>query len=151
VNLVLVLLIGGYLIMGNKSGKKAYVLNQKVFDEFAGKKELEQKLLAMKSAHKAVLDSMVTMIQKKSNDQAMVAQYQQMLQQYQQEDQDVSARYTSDIWKRINEYISTYGKEHGYDFIFGATGDGNLMYANDANDITDEVITYINARYKTGG
>ena len=66
------------------------------------------------------------------------------------EQQELSSRYTADIWKRINHYVSDYGKTEGYDFIFGATGDGGLMYANDVNDITDEVILYLNKKYESG-
>lgn len=36
----------------------------------------------------------------------------------------------------------------GYRYIFGAEGSGVLMYADERNNITKEVIEYINARYK---
>lgn len=48
------------------------------------------------------------------------------------------------IWEKINQKVGEYGKEKGYDYIFGAKGDGAIMYAADAKDITKEVIAYIN-------
>jgi outer membrane protein len=44
--------------------------------------------------------------------------------------------------------MQDYGKKHGYDFIYGAQGSGNLMYANGQKNITDEVLKYINERYQ---
>ena len=65
-------------------------------------------------------------------------------------EEELTARYTSDIWKHINEGIAEFGKAEGYDFIFGASGNGGIMYADEANDITDRVVTYINLRYNNG-
>lgn len=51
------------------------------------------------------------------------------------------------IWTRLNPYISDFGKEHGYDYIYGANGTGNVLYAAESRDITVEVIQYVNDRY----
>jgi len=48
------------------------------------------------------------------------------------------------IWEKINLKVNEYGKENGYDYIFGAKGDGSMMFASDQKDITKEVIAYIN-------
>ena len=48
------------------------------------------------------------------------------------------------IWKEINAKVTEYGKEKGIDFILGAKGDGTIMYANEAKEITKEIIEYIN-------
>lgn len=48
------------------------------------------------------------------------------------------------IWDNINRKVSQYGKEKGFDYIFGANGDGSIMYASEENDITNEIIEYIN-------
>lgn len=56
--------------------------------------------------------------------------------------------YNEAIWKQLNQYVRDFGKENGYDFIHGNTGNGNLMYADtDAYDLTETVKKYINDRY----
>ena len=37
--------------------------------------------------------------------------------------------------------------ENGYDVIFGASGEGNIMYATDELNITSEVLAYCNKKY----
>ena len=47
----------------------------------------------------------------------------------------------------INAYLKDYNKEQGYDLIISRVGD-NLLYANEALDITKDVIDGLNERYK---
>jgi outer membrane protein len=58
--------------------------------------------------------------------------------------QQKSATFERVIWEKINQKVNEYGKEQGYDYIFGAKGDGSIMYASDHKDITKEIIAYIN-------
>ncbi len=58
--------------------------------------------------------------------------------------QEKSKQFDEIIWGEINRSISEYGKKHEIDFILGAKGDGNIMYASDRCDITDELIKFIN-------
>jgi outer membrane protein len=51
------------------------------------------------------------------------------------------------VWTRLNPYITDFGKEKGYDYIYGANGTGNVLYADKGQDITEEVIKYANNRY----
>lgn len=50
------------------------------------------------------------------------------------------------IWEQLNAGIAEYGKHHQIDFILGAKGDGNIMFASDRCDITKELIQYINQK-----
>lgn len=47
----------------------------------------------------------------------------------------------------INSYLKEYNATQGYDLIISRVGD-NLLYANEALDITKEVIKGLNDRYK---
>ena len=47
----------------------------------------------------------------------------------------------------INSYLKEYNSTQGYDLIISRVGD-NLLYANEALDITKEVINGLNDRYK---
>ena len=46
----------------------------------------------------------------------------------------------------INSFLKAYNVEKGYDLIISRVGD-NLLFANKALDITEEVISGLNARY----
>lgn len=64
-------------------------------------------------------------------------------QQSQQEDMAMTQR----VLDEVNVFLTDYGKAKGYTIIFGATGNGNIIYAKDYIDITDEVIEKLNANY----
>jgi outer membrane protein len=145
------LLIGGVILylffLRPVESKKGYILNQQVFNEFNGKRELEKKLNTLKEQHKVWLDSVAAQLNQNSD---LAKIYEANAANLQLQEQELTEKYTADIWKLINQYLAEYGKEKGYDFIFGASGDGSLMYASDANNITSEVTTYINKRYEEG-
>lgn len=70
--------------------------------------------------------------------------YKQALERKAKEEE---AKLTSGVINQINSHILDFGKKHNYDFILGATDNGNILFAKDADDITDEVIQYINDKY----
>ncbi|HEY3402427.1 MAG TPA: OmpH family outer membrane protein [Ohtaekwangia sp.] len=136
----------GYLLLKNKQGKHGYVVNEIVFEKFAGKIKLEDALREVETKHRNALDSLESAVA--SGTTESVAVYQHLREQYAQDEQRLSAQYTEDIWKEINQQIVAFGKEQGYDFIYGATGNGSLMYGSEAFDISEEVVDYINAKYE---
>lgn len=79
-----------------------------------------------------------------SNKQQQVNNYQQAIQkQIQEEDKKVTQTVINDI----NDYVTEYGKEHNYKIIFGASGAGNLMYADEATDLTEKVLEGLNKEF----
>ncbi len=48
---------------------------------------------------------------------------------------------------KIEQYLKEYNEDQGYDYIFSYTFGGNLFYADDAHDITQEVIDGINETF----
>lgn len=80
-----------------------------------------------------------------NNKQQQLNNYQQAIQkQIQEEDQKMTQTVINDI----NAYVKDYGKNNGYPIIFGAGGNGNIMYAADASDLTEEVLTGLNNQYE---
>lgn len=77
---------------------------------------------------------------------------QQQLNNYQQaiqkQIQDEDQKKTQTVVNDINDFVQEYGKKHGYPIIFGAGGSGNIMYASDASDLTEEVLIGLNAQYE---
>jgi outer membrane protein len=47
----------------------------------------------------------------------------------------------------INVYLKVYNKDHKYNVILSNTGFDNIFYADEAMNITDEIVTGLNARY----
>lgn len=47
----------------------------------------------------------------------------------------------------INNFLKEYNKDRKYDFIISNTAFDNLLYANDAYNITQEILEGLNARY----
>ncbi|KAA6326682.1 hypothetical protein EZS27_024247 [termite gut metagenome] len=47
----------------------------------------------------------------------------------------------------INSFLKDYNKEKGYTFIISNTGSDNLLYADKAYDITQEIVNGLNAKY----
>jgi outer membrane protein len=45
--------------------------------------------------------------------------------------------------------IKTYGKEKGYDYVYGTGESATVLYAKDQYDITKEIIKLVNDKYKT--
>lgn len=51
------------------------------------------------------------------------------------------------VKKDIRDIIKNYGKEKGYDYIFG-TGDApSVLYAKDSYDVTKDIVKLINDKY----
>ncbi len=61
---------------------------------------------------------------------------------------EMMEQYEKQIWTQINKYIEDYGKEKGVGIIVGGNGSGNVMYSDDSFDLTEDVVAYINSKYK---
>ena len=80
------------------------------------------------------------------NKQQQINGYQEAIQkQIEEEDKKISQTVINDI----NDYVKEYGKKHGYKIIFGASGGGNIMYAEESADLTQDVLKGLNAEYGT--
>ena len=55
---------------------------------------------------------------------------------------------TMGVLNQINSYISEYGKAHGYTIILGTSSSGNILYGDEAIDITEEILEGLNKTYK---
>jgi outer membrane protein len=146
-----------------KNEKTAYVNISKVYQEFELKKELEAKMLKVKNVRTAQIDSLELNLKvlsrqinaEKGKDKTRIAlfnvqreAYQAKKQQFEEDNQAMIKEYDQQIYKQMTQYVLDFGKDRGYKYIFGADGSGNLMYADESNDITIEVSAFINKRYK---
>ena len=54
---------------------------------------------------------------------------------------------TAAILNRMDSYLLEFGESHEYNFIIGITDAGNLLYARQGADITEQIITGLNNNY----
>lgn len=143
--------------------RTAYVNLAEVYDSFEMKKELEADLDRTLIARKNILDSLKLNLESlgrqleasENPSEKDISIFQnkrnyllQKERQFQEEEGKITAQYQTQIWNQLNKYVEAYGKENGYDFIHGADGSGSLMFANKGFDISTELSTYVNEKYK---
>ncbi len=157
--LLLVLIAFSIFWSMHASKKIAYVNTTSLYDGFKLKKELEDKYKKVQLARQNLLDSIKFKIQYisiKGNaltepEKNMIGELQRSYlykeKEFASENEGTAQQYSEQIWKQINQYVNDYGKEYYYDVIFGATGQGNIMYAKEQDDITKNVSEYINNKY----
>jgi outer membrane protein len=135
--------------------KVVYVDNIQLFSEFKMKKELEKKYKEVESIRKSILDSIYNEIRikvevKDANSESIDLLKKEFLlkkETYERENSETMTQYNEQIWNQLNEYTKQYGKENNYEFIFGASGQGVLMYAEDSKNITADLLEYVNIKY----
>lgn len=151
------------LVLHSQSSKLGYVELTTVFTEFEMTKQYRAKLEATVNARKLIIDSLEMGLKAQSrgidgnssmqdpNVQQFIYSkdlYVEKAKQFQEDNQALQQQYDMEINKQITQYVKDFGQEKGYRFIFGAEGSGSLMYARPADNVTKEVIEYINKKYK---
>jgi outer membrane protein len=145
----------------NRKASMPYVNISEIYNDFEMKKELEKQLENVQQKRSFFLDSLAVQIKamipsvESGNNPGLRLKLEQsqreyMLHQKQFEEDNAGAaqKYQEQIWKQLNQYVTDYGDDRGFDYILGADGTGSVMYARKANNITDDVKQYINSRYK---
>jgi len=79
------------------------------------------------------------------NKQTQISQYREAVEM---KARDEDKALTQNVLNAVNDYVAEYGKHKGYKYILGANGSGNVIYAEESCDITDDVIEGLNKQYK---
>jgi len=131
-----------------------------LFQGYDGKVEKEAMIKQAESKYQTQLDSLEVELKSFAgldleNDIELQKSYRAKVDYYNNIKQEVSykmgdnrEKYSDELWKQINQYVSDFGDQYDYDVILGALGNGSLMYGKEHVDITEEVLTYINKRYQ---
>lgn len=146
--------------------KIAYVNTVTLFQDFKQKKELEKQFGAIEKEQKLVLDSLKMKFSftsqqleqlKKSDDAyhnasahaaAIRDEYFKKEKEFTENNKVLAEQYNEQIWNQLNTYIKEYGLSHGYSYIHGVKGDGTILYAEEGDDITNEITTYVNEKFE---
>jgi len=137
-----------------------YVENERLFSEFKLTQEYEVKLNKIKQQRQDVLDSLELVIRNQQAElkveetesgiqeyRALLSEYNSMNERFNEQNGTLIAQYDDIIWKQLNSYVKSYGEEKGYNMILGVAGEGNIMYADEALNVTGDLIKYVNDKY----
>jgi outer membrane chaperone skp len=148
--------------------KIAFVNNTKLLDDYQEKKDIEATLKKQVDAYQLKRDSISkafqaeaqafdaqsktlpqNVAQKKYNELMQKSQIlQQHLQQEEMRIQQESQSQMDSLLSKVKKTIKEYGKDKGYSFILGANDGGSVLYGKDNKDITEDVVKYLNSKYK---
>jgi outer membrane protein len=164
---VVIALLVSVIYLFTKKEKIVYVDSVRLFEEYKMKQDFQSKIESRKTSYKKYLDSSKldlkvryeSMVKRKVKEGSKEAfEYVKAEQlffmkekEYNDDIETISAEYTTQIWKQLNQYTKEYGELNSYDFIFGAKGDGNLMHARASVDVTESVIKFVNNKYEGSG
>jgi outer membrane protein len=126
--------------------KTGYVDVFKLVNEFELQKEYTAQVKNKLDREKAMVDSVV-FAEKLKNPSSAETVKNSLYGELYNKTQSINKEIEGMIWKRLNPYLVDFGKEQGYLYIYGANGTGNVLYADASEDITEEIIKYVNKRY----
>lgn len=153
-----------------KGFKTAYVDTSKLMEQYTEAKDIQEKYKAKSAEMGRELENEIAQFKseaasfqknaqangpawaqqkgaelQKREQQLQYAQ-QAMLQQLQQE----SGVEMDSVVSSVKKYIKNYGKEKGYSYIYGTGDAASILYAEEQYDITKEIVTLLNDKYKSG-
>lgn len=160
--LIPILLVAILTACSGNEEKIVYVENYKLYNEFDLTKELNLELTNFSQKRQRELDSLNMIFNDMTarfeimsqipaedyrayNDLRNIIMFRQKA--YEEELYVKSEEYDQQVWTRLNDFTKQYAEQHDFDYVLGATGTGNLMYAKDTLDITDELVSYCNQNY----
>jgi outer membrane protein len=128
--------------IGDKYKTKGEVLNQEL--------ELEIKKFKAEAANfqqAAQAKGQAWAQQKGTELQQRQQQLQYAPQSIEQQIQREGAKEMDTVVKSVKQFIKDYGKQKGYDYIYGTGEAPTVLYAKDNYDITKEIIKALNDKY----
>jgi outer membrane protein len=151
-----------------KSSEQVYVDVNKLLDGYKRTKVVRAEFEVKAKTLTANVDSLVTGWQKELKDyeknrskyskkelelkQELLSNKQQQINNYQQaiqkQVQEEDKKATQTVINDINDFVKEYGKKKGYKIIFGASGSGNIMYADESSDLTPFVLEGLNKEFE---
>lgn len=161
ISVILSLTISYFLFKGGEK-KTGFVQLGKVYDGFELSKNLNAQFKITATNRKNFLDSLefqvkniYTQASENREDKQLLQNLEKAQQYYAYQKEQIEttvskleSQYNEQIWTQLNEYVKEYGKEKEYSYIFGAEGSGTIMYFTETEDLTEEMIQYINNKYQ---
>jgi len=165
---LVVALTGLILLASCEQAKIGYVDNVKLMDDYQEKIDIEAKFKIKTEALTKKRDSISQafqleaqafqakaqkMNQKKAQEEYSLMQQrgQFMGQQLQQEEQTLLTAGQTEmdsVVSKVKREIEAYGKANKFTYILGGGDGGSVLYGQEVNDLTDEIVKLLNDKYK---
>ena len=151
-----------------ESFKSAYIDTSELIKNYTEAKDIEAKYKAKSQEQGRQLETEMSRFKAeaatferdaKANGQAWAqqkgAELQQRQQQLQYAEQAISQKLQEEsgvemdsLVSNVKKIIKQYGKDKGYDYVYGTGEAASILYAKDKYDITKEMIQLLNDKYK---
>jgi outer membrane protein len=152
-----------------ESFKSAYIDTSELLKNYTEAKDIEAKYKAKSEEQGRQLDVEMSRFKAeasaferdaKANGQAWAqqkgAELQQRQQQLQYAEQSILQKLQQEsgvemdsLVVNVKKFIKEYGKEKGYDYVYGTGEAASVLYAKEKYDITKEVTSLLNEKYKS--
>ena len=127
--------------------KQVYIDLVKIYQEYDMSEALNQDLIDFQKDRKSELDSAYLSLSGKGNENDLRANLERQYYNLEKEISERDNRNQQLLAQKINENVKKFSAENNYQMIFGATGSGSILFADESLDITDEFLHFINTQY----
>lgn len=149
-NSTLIALLLGYTIYGLFQQKQniVYVDTIKVFNEYKFKKELEKSTEHTLISAKQHLDSLAALYNAHPDNQQLKQELYDADGRFSESYKQINKEINEQVWSKLNELVTQFGKERNCQLIIGANGMGTVLYGEPTIDATNDLIQYVNKNYE---
>ncbi len=155
---IIIILFGSCTRSSNKDkGKVGYISRNKVFEYYFKSRAMNDSIsIKMKRIDYEIdsltvfIDSLRGTIQESKNNSELYKRYNESLGKLEilkskanKKYNTLRSHYNQTVWSIINTSVQNYGKENGFDMIYGVGGEGVIMYADTSLNLTNKIINYI--------
>lgn len=150
--ITIIFLTGLFFFMKfNYQQKFAIIDKERLFSEFKMTKEISNQINVSNNKLKVKYEGLVQTYNSAKNEYERI-DLRQQLEATQNEIENLNGSYrvqqTELIWKRIQSYSESYSEAENYTFIFGFENNGDVIGFKKENDITENLLQYLNKRYE---
>lgn len=147
-NALLIVVVIAYLFY-NRS-QLAYIDSERVFNEFAMTRDVKKMGDNQIRILKKEIDSLYVVL----NDPAKKDISDSVLRAILKKEENLehfSKQFTDEeslkIWQRINIYAKDFSQANNYNVLLSKQHNGAVLFADEQNDVSNDFIKYINAKY----
>lgn len=152
--IILILLIFGAFYYFNETKEDlVYIDNIKLFNSFNMTKDIktiEETKIYTKGKELDSLYAIFQTIKDKQDNSSKILQKQIAYKSkaFRELQDNYSHNLSNTVWNRLNGYIKAYAQIHHLKIILGTSGNGNVLYAEEAIDVTAQIIEFSNQKYE---
>jgi outer membrane protein len=70
--------------------------------------------------------------------------YKKFMQNAEAEMAEMQRKLSGEAVEKVNKVVEKFARDKGYRYILGTTNDGNILFAEDSDDLTDEILEEVN-------